>query len=66
MILEQVPPGVPIFLDANVLVYHFANDPQYGASCTRWLKRVEQRELSGFISTHVLADLAHRLMTLEA
>jgi hypothetical protein len=30
------------------------------------LKRVEQRGLVGLTSTHVLADLAHRLMTLEA
>jgi predicted nucleic acid-binding protein len=66
MTFAQIPAGVAIFLDANVLVYHFTNDPKYGPVCTQLLKRVEQGELHGFTSTHVLADLAHRLMTLEA
>ncbi|MBI3408687.1 MAG: PIN domain-containing protein [Planctomycetes bacterium] len=30
------------------------------------MKRVEQRQLVGFTSSHVLADVAHRVMTLEA
>jgi predicted nucleic acid-binding protein len=30
------------------------------------LKRVELQQLPGFTSIHVLADVAHRLMTLEA
>jgi predicted nucleic acid-binding protein len=30
------------------------------------LERIELQELRGFTSTHVLADVAHRLMTIEA
>jgi predicted nucleic acid-binding protein len=30
------------------------------------LQRIENQELQGFTSTHVLAEAAHRLMTLEA
>ena len=30
------------------------------------MKRVEQRQLSGLVSTNVLSEIAHRLMTLEA
>jgi len=30
------------------------------------VKRIEQHQLPGFISTHVLSEIAHRLMTLEA
>jgi predicted nucleic acid-binding protein len=37
-----------------------------GAACTRLLKQIEFQELRGFISTHVLADIVHRLMTIEA
>ncbi len=66
MTFAQVPPGVAIFLDANSLIYHFANDPTYGGACTQLVKRVEQQQLQGLTSTHVVADLAHRLMTLEA
>ncbi len=38
----------------------------YGPSSTQLVKRIEQREVQGFTSTHVLTDVAHRLMTLEA
>jgi predicted nucleic acid-binding protein len=30
------------------------------------LERIELQELRGFTATHVLADVAHRLMTIEA
>lgn len=42
------------------------NEPKYGAACTQLLKRVEQGDVPGFTSSHVVADVAHRLMTLEA
>jgi predicted nucleic acid-binding protein len=66
MTFGQLPAGVAVFLDANTLVYHFTNDPKYGAACTRLVRRVEQGVLSGFTSSDVLGDVAHRLMTLEA
>ena len=66
MTFAQIPSGVAIFLDANTLIYHFANEPKYGPACTQLVKRIEERELRGFTSTHALADVAHRLMTLEA
>ena len=66
MTFAAIPAGVAIFLDANPLIYHFTNDAQYGAACTQLLKQVEQHQLQGFTSAHVLGDVAHRLMTLEA
>jgi predicted nucleic acid-binding protein len=66
MTFSQIPPGASVFVDANTLVYHFANEPTFGSFCTQLLKRIEQRQLGGYVSTHVLADVAHRLMTLEA
>jgi hypothetical protein len=66
MTFASIPPGAAVFLDANTLVYHFTNDPKYGSACTQLLKRVELHQLQGFTSAHVLGDVAHRLMTLEA
>jgi uncharacterized protein len=66
MTFAQIPSGTAIFLDANTLIYHFGNDPAYGAACTQLIKRVELRDLTGFTSAHALADAAHRLTTLEA
>ena len=64
MTFAQIPAGAAIFLDANTLVYHFANHPNFGAVCTQLVKRIEQHQLPGFSSTHVLSEIAHRLMTL--
>lgn len=66
MTFDQIPPGATLFLDANPLVYHFTSDPKYGAPCTKLAQRLEQRLLLGFVSSHVLADVIHRVMTIEA
>lgn len=58
--------GEAIFLDANTLVYHFVSDRLYGAACSQLLQRIENQELLGHCSTHVLTEMAHRIMTIEA
>jgi predicted nucleic acid-binding protein len=66
MNFAALPRGGSVFVDANTLIYNFAAHPQYGASCKQFLERIARRELTGFTSAHVLGDLAHRAMTLEA
>jgi len=66
MIFSDLAAGDTLFLDANVLVYHFALDPLYGAACSQLLQRIENQDIHGFISTHVLTETAHRIMTIEA
>jgi predicted nucleic acid-binding protein len=66
MILTDLVDGESVFLDANVLVYHFAPHPQFGPACHDLIRRVEARLLLGFTSTAVLSDMAHHLMTIEA
>jgi predicted nucleic acid-binding protein len=58
--------GESLFVDANILVFHFDPHPLFGSSCTDLLKRVELQVFSAYTSTHVLGEVAHRLMTLEA
>jgi predicted nucleic acid-binding protein len=58
--------GESVFVDANTLVYHFANHARFGTPCTQLLQRIENQELAGFTSTQVLGEAAHRLMTTEA
>jgi len=58
--------GDSLFLDANTLVYHFEPHPTLGPACTQLLQRIEQKELIGCCSTHVLSEVAHRLMMIEA
>jgi len=58
--------GESVFIDANTFVYHFAPDPLLGAPCSELIDRIDNQELRGFTSTHVLTEAAHRLMTIEA
>lgn len=66
MTFADIPSGTSVFPDANTFVYACAPDPQLGPACLELLERVEQSDVLGFTSTHVLSDVAHRLMTLEA
>jgi len=66
MSFAAIAAGSSVFLDANILVYHFTNEPNYGAACTELIRRIEQSQIRGFVSADVLNDTAHRLMTLEA
>jgi predicted nucleic acid-binding protein len=66
MILTDLVDGESVFLDANILVYHFAPHPQYGQACHDLVQRVEKQALLGYTSTAVLSELAHHLMTFEA
>ena len=66
MIFDDLQAGASVFLDANIPIYHFTNHAKYGAPCTRLLERIENQEIQGFTIAHSLADVAHRVMTIEA
>jgi predicted nucleic acid-binding protein len=66
MNFAAIPAGASVFVDANVFVYNFAPDPSFGPPSRVLLERIEAGDLTGYTSTHVLHDVAHRLMTLEA
>ena len=63
--LAAIPSGTRVFIDANIFIYHFTSTP-LSAACTAFLKRVEVAEISGVTSVVALAEVAHRLMILEA
>jgi predicted nucleic acid-binding protein len=66
MTFDDLLSGDAVFVDANILTYHCQPHPVLGPACTRLLQRIESQDLTGFSSTHVLAEVAHRLMTMEA
>jgi predicted nucleic acid-binding protein len=65
MIFKDVPYGETVFLDANTLLFHFTTEARYGAACTDFLERIERNEVTALTSTHVLSEVAHRMMTIE-
>lgn len=66
MTFADLPAATVVFLDANTLVYHLSRHTRYGTACTGLLERIAHQELVGYTSSHVLSEVAHRLMTLEA
>jgi predicted nucleic acid-binding protein len=66
MTFADLQNGAAVFVDANVLVYHFTNHAKYGLACTTFVERIELGDLQGFTSTDWLADVTHRIMTIEA
>lgn len=63
---NQLSTGDSVFLDANTLVYHYQPHPIHGQACSQLLSRIEQQDLQGYTATHVLSELGHRLMMVEA
>jgi predicted nucleic acid-binding protein len=61
-----LPAGATVFLDASVLIHHFEPNAAFGAAATVFLERIENQELNGVTATHVVSEVAHRLMTIEA
>ncbi len=66
MILADVSAGATVFVDANILIFALTNHPTYGAACEAFLDRSENQEIMAVTSTHVLGEVVHRMMTIEA
>jgi len=60
--LKEIPSGTKIFIDSNILIYHFLDIFE---SCTSFLKRVEIGDIEACTSTVVLAEVLHRLTIAE-
>jgi predicted nucleic acid-binding protein len=66
MTFADLVAGDTVFVDANTLIYHCTIDPAFGPACTNLLDRIGLGEVVAFTSTHVLLEVCHRLMALEA
>lgn len=60
---DAIPAGSPVFIDANIFIYHFTGVSE---ECSQLLRRCEAGELKGITSVNILAEVLHRLMMLEA
>jgi len=63
---RDISAGTALFVDANCLAYAVTADPRYGSACERLLERIDNQDVQGFTSAHVLSEVAHRVMALEA
>lgn len=63
MTLAEIPHSSAVFVDANILIYHFAGRSD---DCSTFLTRIETGEVRGFTGQTILLEVAHRLMVIEA
>jgi predicted nucleic acid-binding protein len=61
--LDKIATGSRIFLDSTIFIYHFTGSSE---DCRHLLQRCERGEITGLSSVVVLAEIAHRLMLIEA
>ena len=63
MTLDRVPASSRVFIDSTIFIYHATG---VSAQCRAFLERCEAGDLRGITSVVVLAEVAHRLMMIEA
>jgi len=66
MTFANLPAGEHVFVDANSLIYHFSPHPTFGPACNQLMAAIQNQTLFGYTSTHVLGEMAHALMIVEA
>jgi hypothetical protein len=66
MTYADLPAGATVFLDASVFIHHFEPNARFGPAATEFLERIENQEINGLTATHIVSEVAHRLMTIEA
>src|SRR5438128_4692925 len=63
MDLNDLPDGAPIFIDANIFIYHFTG---ISIECRVMLERSERKNIRSATGTHIILEVLHRLMMIEA
>jgi len=63
LILDELPSGSEVFIDANAFVYHLNGQ---SPSCRRLMERVKARDVEGVTGAHIVMEALHRLMAIEA
>lgn len=61
--LDQIEAGSRVFVDASIFIYHFTGS---SLKCRRLLEGCESDRFAGFTSVTAVAEVAHRLMMIEA
>ncbi|MBI4674971.1 MAG: PIN domain-containing protein [Chloroflexi bacterium] len=61
--MTDLQSGERVFIDANIFVYHFGGK---SLECRAFLERCARREIEGYTSAFILAEVLHRLMVAEA
>jgi uncharacterized protein len=62
----DLPAGSLSFVDTNVFVYHFIENPPFSQECRGYLARIISGEIFAVSAAMVVADAIHKVMAEEA
>jgi predicted nucleic acid-binding protein len=63
MNLDEIPAGASVLIDTNILIYSRRRKSE---QCRRVLERCEQGEITGILTSLIVAEFCHRRMMQEA
>lgn len=63
MTLNDLPSGALVYIDANIFVYHFSG---VSLECRTLFKRIEREDIRAATGAHIVLEVLHRLMMIEA
>jgi len=63
MNLDRIPKNDIVLIDANIILYALRDK---SAQCKHLIRRCVERDVYGIITSHILAEISHRLMLAEA
>ena len=63
MTFREIAPSAHLYIDANIFVYYFG---RLSNECVELIRRCQRGEVEAYTGTHVLLEVAHRLMMTEA
>ena len=63
--INTLPEETHILIDTNIIINAALAHPVYGEVCKRFLKRIETREIIGYLPTIVIHEILHRFMITE-
>ena len=57
---------VPIFVDANIFLFHVFDDEKHGKAATSFLTRIENEETEALTSSLVIDEVFFKILVQEA
>jgi predicted nucleic acid-binding protein len=66
MTFADISLGSAVFIGAITLIYHFTGHPTFGPAYADLLDLIENNSICGSTSSHVLGEMSHRLLCIEA
>lgn len=67
MSFAKIPANAAVFIDTNIFIYFFTPDPVFGPECKLLMDSINRyQHFVAFTSTHVLSEVSHQMMILEA